>query len=39
MPRAMGAAGEEGVVLKDPRLRHLERGPPALELDPREEPC
>lgn len=38
LPRAVGAAGEEGVVLKDPQLRHLERGPPALELDPRADP-
>ena len=38
LPRAMGAAGEAGMVLKDPQLRHLERGPPAPELDPRADP-
>ena len=39
LPRARGAAEEEGVALKDPWWRHLERCALSLGLDPRAGPC
>lgn len=39
LPRARGAAEEEGEALKDPWWRHLERCVLSLELDPRADPC